>query len=152
MKGLWKDKWQAESFPLNCRHHSKRHHNTTTRRDLVFIFAQQIDGNKGMVGVRRIKAKERKEDAAPQRRMALKCLSLLKSTPKLCPRNALALSRLFFLFPLPGKTQDATMWRKNKDGWKRKKRPHTRTNLRCRQHIDQAEKTLQPPEALPAIG
>lgn len=58
MEGRWKDKRQAESFPLNCRRHCKRHHNTETRRDLVFIFAQQIDGNKGMVGVRRIKAKQ----------------------------------------------------------------------------------------------
>lgn len=59
MKGWCKDKWQAESFPLNCRHHCKRHHNTATQRDLVFIFAQQIDGNKGMVGVRRIKARKK---------------------------------------------------------------------------------------------
>lgn len=57
----------------------------------------------------------------------------------------------YFLFPLPGKSGDATTWREIKTVGNRRI-AHILKQTCVADHIDQSEKSLKPPEALPAVG
>lgn len=58
---------------------------------------------------------------------------------------------IFFLFPLRGNTGDATMWQEIKTVGNRTI-AHILKQTCVAGHINQSEKSPEPPEALPAIG